>query len=73
MSQTISVSTTMGEQGFRDFAVFDAFHHRKAWLRPAVFAAIMLAFPPSAFRSWASARVPGCWLLCLPLWASACR
>ena len=44
MSQTISVSTTMGEQGFRDFAVFDAFHHRKAWLRPAVFAAIMLAF-----------------------------
>ena len=44
MSQTISVSTTMGEQGFRDFAVFDAFHHRKAWLRPAIFAAIMLAF-----------------------------
>ena len=41
MSQTISVSTTMGEQGFRDFAVFDAFHHRKAWLRPAVFAAMM--------------------------------
>ena len=32
MSQTISVSTTMGEQGFRDFAVFDAFHHRKACL-----------------------------------------
>ena len=105
MSQTISVSTTMGEQGFRDFAVFDAFHHRKAWLRPAVFAAIMLAFAAvclsqlgkrpgagllaavlaivgiglpvsyfySFFRSWASARVPGCWLLCLPLWASACR
>ena len=47
MSQTISVSTTMGEQGFRDFAVFDAFHHRKAWLRPAVFAAIMLAFARS--------------------------
>jgi len=45
MSQTISVSTTMGEQGFRDFAVFDAFHHRKAWLRPAVFAAITLWQP----------------------------
>lgn len=73
MSQTISVSTTMGEQGFRDFAVFDAFHHRKAWLRPAVFAAIMLAFAAVAFRSWASAGCPGCWLLCLPLWASACR
>ena len=57
MSQTISVSTTMGEQGFRDFAVFDAFHHRKAWLRPAVFAAIMLAFaavclPVSYFYSF---------------------
>ena len=67
MSQTISVSTTMGEQGFRDFAVFDAFHHRKAWLRPAVFAAIMLAFAAVCLSQ------PGCWLLCLPLWASACR
>ncbi len=73
MSQTISVSTTMGEQGFRDFAVFDAFHHRKAWLRPAVFAAIMLAFAAVCLSQLASARVPGCWLLCLPLWASACR
>lgn len=44
MSQTISVSTTMDEAGFHDFAVFDAFHHRKAWLRPAVFAFIMLFF-----------------------------
>lgn len=44
MSHTISVSTTMDGPGFHDFAVFDAFHHRKAWLRPAIFAAIMLAF-----------------------------
>ena len=44
MSHTISVSTTMDEPGFHDFAVFDAFHHRKAWLRPAIFAAIMLTF-----------------------------
>ena len=44
MSQTISVSTTMDGPGFHDFAVFDAFHHRKAWLRPAIFSAIMLAF-----------------------------
>lgn len=44
MSQTISVSTTMDEQGFRNFAVFDVFRHNKAWVRPAVFAAIMLAF-----------------------------
>lgn len=73
MSQTISVSTTMGEQGFRDFAVFDAFHHRKAWLRPAVFAAIMLAFAAVCLSQLGKRRVPGCWLLCLPLWASACR
>ena len=44
MSQTISVSTNMDAQGFRDFAVFDVFHHRKSWVRPAVFAVIMLAF-----------------------------
>ena len=44
MSHTISVSTTMDGPGFHDFAVFDTFHHRKAWLRPAIFAAIMLAF-----------------------------
>lgn len=44
MSRTISVSTTMDGPGFHDFAVFDAFHHRKAWLRPAIFSAIMLAF-----------------------------
>ena len=44
MSHTISVFTTMDGPGFHDFAVFDAFHHRKAWLRPAIFAAIMLAF-----------------------------
>ena len=44
MSHTISVSTTMDGPGFHDFAVFDAFHHRKAWLRPAIFAAIMLVF-----------------------------
>lgn len=44
MSQTISVSTTMDEQGFRNFAVFDVFHHHKAWKRPAIFAVIMLAF-----------------------------
>ena len=44
MSHTISVSTTMDGPGFHDFAVFDAFHHRKAWLRPAIFSAIMLAF-----------------------------
>ena len=58
MSQTISVSTTMGEQGFRDFAVFDAFHHRKAWLRPAVFAAIMLAF--CRRLPFAAGQAPGC-------------
>lgn len=44
MSQTISVSTQMDEQGFRDFAVFDVFRHNKAWLRPAIFCAIMLVF-----------------------------
>lgn len=59
MSQTISVSTTMGEQGFRDFAVFDAFHHRKAWLRPAVFAAIMLAFAAVCLSQLGKRRVPG--------------
>ena len=64
MSQTISVSTTMGEQGFRDFAVFDAFHHRKAWLRPAVFAAIMLAFAAS-FRLVT--------IYCTTLWAGLAR
>ena len=58
MSQTISVSTTMGEQGFRDFAVFDAFHHRKAWLRPAVFAAIMLAFAAVCPRCCTRSRHP---------------
>ena len=63
MSQTISVSTTMGEQGFRDFAVFDAFHHRKAWLRPAVFAAIMLGFCrrlPFAAGQALGCRAAGC-------------
>lgn len=44
MSQTISVSTQMDAQGFRDFAIFDVFHHRKSWIRPAVFAVIMLVF-----------------------------
>lgn len=44
MSQTISVSTQMDEQGFRDFAVFDLLHHNKAWKRPAAFCAIMLVF-----------------------------
>ena len=44
MSHTISVSTTMDRPGSHDSALFDASHHRKAWLRPAIFAAIMLAF-----------------------------
>lgn len=44
MSQTISVSTTMDEQGFHDFAVFDVFHHHRSWMRPAIFAVIMLVF-----------------------------
>ena len=44
MSQTISVSTTMDAQGFHDFAVFDVFHHHRSWVRPAIFAVIMLAF-----------------------------
>ena len=44
MSQTLSISTQMDAKGFHDFAVFDVFHHRKSWVRPAAFAIIMLAF-----------------------------
>lgn len=43
-AQPISVSIQMDAQGFRDFAVFDVFHHRKSWVRPTIFAVIMLAF-----------------------------
>ena len=71
MSQTISVSTTMGEQGFRDLPC--SMHSITA-----KHGCVPLFLPPSCCfaavcLSQLGSAVPGCWLLCLPLWASACR
>lgn len=43
MSQPISVSVQMDAASFHDFAAFDLLRHRKAWHRPLVFTAILLA------------------------------
>ncbi len=44
MPQTLSVSVEMDAGAFHKFAVFDFLHHKKAWKRPLIFAAILLFF-----------------------------
>ena len=42
MTQTLDIAVEMTADSFHKFAVFDFLHHKKAWHRPLLFAAILL-------------------------------
>ena len=51
MKETITIPVRLDEKTFRRFARFDAFLLRRRLAKPAVFAAIFLAFSLVAFLS----------------------